>query len=60
MSPYGGTTPAQDAKIERCVAQIKGTNRRTGKPYTKSEKIAICKAQILHPSEKSRTKKRVK
>lgn len=58
--PYGGTTPTQDAKIERCVANISGTNKRTGKSYTKSEKIAICKAQILGTSRKPKGKKRTK
>ena len=45
--PYGGTSPAQDKKIEDCVSKISGTNKRTGKPYTKSEKIAICKSRIM-------------
>jgi predicted RNA-binding Zn-ribbon protein involved in translation (DUF1610 family) len=47
MSPYGGTTPEQDAKIERCIAGISGINKRTGKPYTEQEKIMICKAQVM-------------
>ena len=38
--PYGGTTPAQDKKIEKCVARV----MKTGK--SKSSAIAICKAQI--------------
>ena len=45
--PYGGTTPEEDKLIERCVADIKGINKRTNKPYTESEKIAICKAGVL-------------
>ena len=32
------------ASVERCVSKIKGINKRTGKPYTKSEKYAICTA----------------
>ena len=32
------------ASVERCVKKIKGINKRTGKPYTKSEKWAICTA----------------
>jgi len=31
--------------IEDCVKKISGTNKRTGKPYTQSEKWAICTAQ---------------
>lgn len=30
--------------MEDCVAKISGTNKRTGKPYTESEKWAICNA----------------
>jgi hypothetical protein len=45
--PYGGTTPEQDKKIEDCVSSIRGINKRTGKPYTESDKIAICKSQIM-------------
>ena len=32
--------------MEKCVDSIKGTNKRTDKPYTKGEKIAICKVQL--------------
>jgi len=38
--PFGGTTPAQDKKIERCISKLKGN-------YTKVQKIKICKASIL-------------
>jgi|MudIll2142460700_1097286.scaffolds.fasta_scaffold04225_5 hypothetical protein len=31
--------------VEECVKKISGKNNRTGKPYTKSEKWAICTAQ---------------
>lgn len=48
--PYGGTSSAQDKRIEKCVAEISGTNERTGKSYTESEKIAICKSQIMGKS----------
>lgn len=34
------------AELDRCVRSIKGTNKRTGKPYTESEKFAICNAQL--------------
>jgi len=30
--------------IESCVAKMHGTNKRTGKPFTQSEKWAICTA----------------
>lgn len=39
--PYGGTTPEQDKKIERCVAQVMAGGR------DKASAIAICKASIL-------------
>jgi hypothetical protein len=39
--------------MEKCVSKIKGTNKRTGKPYTKGEKIAICKAQLKENRSKS-------
>ena len=32
------------AAVERCVREMKGTNKRTGKPFTQSEKWAICTA----------------
>jgi len=46
--PYGITdeTKAQTLWMEHCVSGIHGTNKRTGKPYTEGEKIAICKAQM--------------
>ena len=49
MSPYGikGETPAITKKMEDCVGSITGNNKRTGKPYTKGEKIVICKAAIM-------------
>ena len=50
--PYGGSTPEQDTKIESCVSGISGTNKRTGEPYTKSEKIAICKSQVMGKENK--------
>jgi hypothetical protein len=30
--------------VEKCVSEIKGNNKKTGKPYTRSEKYAICTA----------------
>lgn len=50
--PYNGETPEETKKIESCVAGITGVNPRTKKPYTKSEKIAICKSSILKKSDK--------
>jgi 3-oxoacyl-ACP reductase-like protein len=46
--PYGmkNETPKQTAWLEKCVGSIGGTNKRTGKPYKKGEKIAICKSQL--------------
>ena len=51
--PYGGTTPEQDKQIDDCVSSDKWAgkiNSRTGKPYTKSEKVAICKSRALKSS----------
>lgn len=42
----GGDNPSNTSFIEKCVNSITGENKRTGKPFTKSEKIAICKAQL--------------
>jgi len=42
----GGDSKENDSWMEKCVAGINGKNKRTGKPYTKGEKIAICKAQL--------------
>ncbi len=39
------------AAVERCVAKLSGVNKRTGKPYTQSEKWAIC--QAAHKKGKS-------
>lgn len=39
--PYGGTTPAQDARIERCVRDVMATGK------DKVSAIRICKASIL-------------
>jgi len=46
--PYGikNETPEQTKWMEKCVDSITGTNKRTDKPYTKGEKIAICKVQL--------------
>lgn len=47
----GGDNPQNDSFMEKCVSKISGTNKRTGKPYTKGEKIAICKAQLKKQHE---------
>lgn len=39
--PYGGTTPEQDARIERCVQKL------TAKGTSKGTAIPICKASVL-------------
>jgi len=44
--PYGGTTPSQDARIERCVTQL------VGKGQDKVSAIRICKAAILRADKK--------
>ena len=47
--PYGlpvEETPELTKWLEHCVEAIKGTNKRTSNPYTKGEKIAICKMQL--------------
>jgi|GEM_PF-4165820 len=43
----GGDSPENTAWMERCINAIEGINRRTKKPYTKEEKIAICKAMLM-------------
>lgn len=42
----GGDSPSNVKWMEKCVSGITGTNKRTGKPYTKGEKIAICKTAL--------------
>lgn len=44
--PYGGTTPAQDARIERCVTKLQA------KGADKTQAIRICKASILKADKK--------
>jgi hypothetical protein len=39
--PYGGTTPAQDVQIERCVQQV------MAKGQDKVSAIRICKSAVL-------------
>lgn len=39
--PYGGTTPAQDARIERCVT------KKVREGVDKTRAIRICKASVL-------------
>jgi hypothetical protein len=52
MSPFGvdkdqgGDNPSNTKFVEDCKSSIKGNNKRTDKPFTESEKIAICKAQL--------------
>jgi len=42
----GGDNPSNTRFMERCVSRIKGKNSKTGQPYTKGEKIAICKKAL--------------
>jgi hypothetical protein len=44
--PYGGTSPVQDARIERCVTQL------VNKGQNKVSAIRICKAAILKADRK--------
>ena len=44
--PYGGTTPEQDKKIERCVADVMPQMKKYG-DKAKSHAIAICKSRIM-------------
>ncbi len=39
--------------VEDCVKKISGMNKRTGKPYTNSEKWAICQAAHKKSKEKA-------
>jgi len=57
--PYNlpNETKEMTKDMESCVSQISGTNPRTKKPYTESEKIAICKVAIMKKHEKSESKK---
>lgn len=48
----GGDSPSNVSFMERCVSHISGKNPRTGKPYTKGEKIAICKTALKRRKEK--------
>lgn len=52
--PYGlKNEKTEDVKwVEDCINSITGTNKRTGKPYTEGEKIAICKAKRSKMKEK--------
>lgn len=44
--PYGGTSPAQDARIERCVTRLVASGK------DKVTAIRICKAAILKADKK--------
>lgn len=46
--PYGGTTPAQDKKIERCVKQVMADPKfKPKKGSKKSAAVAVCKSRIM-------------
>lgn len=53
--PYGITNekPEDTKKMEQCILGIKGINKQTGKPYTESEKIAICKSSLGYVKNKA-------
>jgi len=46
--------------VEECVAKISGTNKRTGKPYTESEKWAICNSAHKKKMGKSTLEEQLK
>lgn len=48
----GGDSPENERFMENCINSIKGNNKRTGKPYTKGEKVAICKVALRRKKEK--------
>ena len=42
------------ARLEKCVIDLEGkTNKRTGKPYTRSERYAICTESIKKGHDKA-------
>ena len=47
--PYGGTTPAQDRKIEQCVERVLPQMKKRYKDpkVAKSHAIAICKSSVM-------------
>ncbi len=46
--PFGGTTPAQDRKIDSCIAKVMPTLKGVKDPKKrKSRAIAICKSRIM-------------
>lgn len=47
----GGDSEENTGFMEKCVSSISGTNKKTGKPYTKGEKIAICKTALKRKKE---------
>lgn len=49
----GGDSKENTNWMEKCVNSVGGKNSRTGKPYTKGEKIAICKSQMKKKHAKS-------
>lgn len=49
----GGDSKENEGFMEKCVNGISGKNPRTNKPYTKGEKIAICKTQLKKKKAKS-------
>jgi len=52
--PYGGTTPEQDAKIERCVSDVMPTLKQyKDAGERKSHAIAICKSRIMKKDKES-------
>lgn len=50
--PYGGTTPDEDARIERCVAHLMAQG------HDKVSAIRICKSSVLHKDRRAGKVKR--
>ena len=48
----GGDNPSNVKFMEKCVKRITGTNPSTKQPYTKGEKIAICKTSLKNRKKK--------
>jgi len=45
--PYSNVPKDLWAKMDRCTEAVSGTNKRTGKPYTKAQKVAICYSRVV-------------
>jgi hypothetical protein len=48
--PYSNVPKNLWDKMDRCTKDISGLNKRTGKPYTKAQKVAICYSSVVGTS----------